>query len=205
LAAIWLGMALAAGLRALHLSVLALLVSPTVLAVFQLGLLKGYQLDRITAWLDPSFDPQFRGFQNIQTLIAVGNGGLTGTGYASGFQTQGGWLPLLYTDNIFALLAEELGFVGGATLLALLGFVVWRVLRAASVAQDRPGALIAVGVASYLLVQVFVNVGVVLQLLPVTGLSLPFISYGGSSLLALMIAVGLVQSVLLRRRPLEFR
>jgi rod shape determining protein RodA len=204
LGAIWLGVALAAGLRAVHFSALALLVSPALLAVFRLGLLEGYQLDRIQAWLDPEFDPLDKGFQNIQTLIAVGNGGLTGTGYASGAQTQGGWLPLLYTDNIFALLAEELGFVGSGAVLLLLLFIVWRVLKAASGAQDQPGALIAVGVASYLLAQIFVNVGVVLQLLPVTGLSLPFISYGGSSLLTLMLAIGLVQGVLLRRKPLEF-
>jgi cell division protein FtsW (lipid II flippase) len=154
--------------------------------------------------LDPSAEPLSGGFQHIQTLIAVGNGGLTGTGFAGGPQTQGGWLPLLYTDNIFALVAEELGFVGGTALLALLAVIVWRVLRAAGQAQDKAGMLIAVGVAGYLLVQVVVNVGVVLQLLPVTGVSLPFISYGGSSLVALLAAIGLVQSVLLKRKSLGF-
>jgi len=203
--AIWLGMVVAAGLRLLHLSLLALAVTPVATFTLYAGFVKPYQLDRVRALLDPSFDPLFKGYQNIQTLLAVGNGGLLGTGYASGLQSQGGWLPLLFTDNIYALIAEELGFVGGVALLLLLAFIVLRVLRSASVAQDRAGALIAVGVATYLLTQTFVNVGVVLQLLPVTGLSLPFLSYGGSSLLALMASIGLVQSVLVRRRPLTFR
>lgn len=204
LIAIWLAIAVAAGLRALHLSMLALLVTPVVTFGLQSGLLEEYHLRRITLWLNPEVEPLRGGFQHIQTLIAVGNGGLTGSGFAGGPQTQGGWLPLLYTDNIFALVAEELGFVGGICVLALLGIVVWRVLRAADQAQDKAGALIAVGVAGYLVVQIAINVGVVLQLLPVTGVSLPFISYGGSSLVALLAGIGLVESVLLRRKSLEF-
>jgi rod shape determining protein RodA len=202
---IWLGVVLAAGMRPLHLSVLALAAAPVITFTFNSGLIKPYQLDRIRALLDPSFDPLRAGYQNIQTLLAVGNGGLTGTGFASGLQSQGGWLPLLYTDNIYALVSEELGFVGGTAVLLLLAFIVWRVLRAARMAQDRAGALIALGVAVYLLAQTFINVGVVLQILPVTGLSLPLLSYGGSSLLTVMAAIGLVQSVLLRRKPLDFR
>jgi rod shape determining protein RodA len=205
LGAIWLGIALAAGLRLLHFSLLAILVGPALYVALRLGLLQGYWLERITAWLNPLADPRDTGFQNIQTLIAVGNGGLTGIGFARGMQAQGGWLPLMYTDNIYALVAEELGFVGALGVLFLLGFIIWRVLRAAGAAQDRAGALICVGVGTYILVQMFVNVAVVLQLLPVTGLSLPFISYGGSSLVSLCLAIGLVQSVLVRRRPLEFR
>lgn len=203
--AIWLGMAVAAGIRPLHLSLMALAVTPAITFVLNAGLVQPYQLDRIRALIDPSFDPLHHGYQNIQTLLAVGNGGLRGTGYASGLQSQGGWLPLMYTDNIFALIAEELGFVGGVAVLALLGFIVWRVLRAGTMAQDRAGALIAAGVAVYLLAQTFVNVGVVLQMLPVTGLSLPLLSYGGSSLVTVMAAIGLVQSVLVRRRSLTFR
>ena len=205
LGAIWVGVVFAAGIRPLHLSFLALLGTPALLVVLNAGLVQRYMIGRISAWLDPLADPSGAGFQNIQTLIAVGNGQLTGTGYATGLQTQGGWLPLIYTDNIFALVAEELGFVGAVAILAVLGFIVWRILRAASLAQDRAGALIAVGVATYLLVQTFVNVGVVLQLLPVTGVSLPFVSYGGSSLAALLAGIGLVQSVLVRRKPLAFR
>jgi rod shape determining protein RodA len=205
LGCIWLGITFAAGIRPWHVGLLALLTTPIVTFVFRAGLIQPYQLERITALLDPLADPRGAGYQNIQTLLAVGNGGLTGTGFASGLQSQGGWLPLVYTDNIYALVAEELGFVGGVAVLALLLFIIWRVLRAAGEAQDRAGALIVAGVASYLLAQVTVNVGVVLQLLPVTGLSLPFLSYGGSSLLTLFAAIGLVQAVLMRRRPLEFR
>ncbi len=204
LGAIWLAMATAAGLRALHFSLLALLGTPVLTFAIRSGLLEEYHLRRISVWLDPTVEPLHGGFQHIQTLIAVGNGGLTGTGFAGGPQTQGGWLPLLYTDNIYALVAEELGFVGGILVLVLLGLVVWRVLRAAGLAQEKAGALIAVGVAGYFVVQAAVNIGVVLQLLPVTGVSLPFISYGGSSLVALLAATGLVQSVLLRRKGLEF-
>jgi len=200
LAFIWLGIAFAAGLRLLHFGLLVLLAGPAVWAIMAAGVLQDYQLMRISAWLDPASDPLGMGFQNAQTLIAVGNGGLLGIGFANGSQSQGGWLPLLHTDNIYALVAEELGFVGGLAVLVLLGFIVQRVVKAGARASDRPGALICAGVASWLLAQTLVNVGVVLQLLPVTGLSLPFISYGGSSLVALMMAVGLVQSVRLRRR-----
>jgi rod shape determining protein RodA len=205
LGAIWLGMAVAAGLRLLHFSVLALTVGPALYLVLRLGLLHDYWLNRVSAWLNPMADPRDTGFQNIQTLIAVGNGGLKGIGYAHGMQTQGGWLPLMYTDNIYALVAEELGFIGGLAVLLLLGTIIWRILRAASLAPDRAGTLLCVGIAAYLLVQAFVNIAVVLQLLPVTGLSLPFVSYGGSSLVALFAAIGLVQSVLIHRKPLEFQ
>lgn len=205
LGAIWLGMAFAAGIRILHLSLLAILITPLTYFALKYNLLQEYMLERIAIWLRPEANPQEGGYQSIQTLIAVGNGGLWGRGYAGGMQTQGGWLPLTYTDNIFALVAEELGFIGSVTFLAILGFIIWRVLRAARLAQDYAGALIVAGVASYLLAQTAVNVGVVLQLFPVTGLSLPLISYGGSSLIAVMIAIGMVQSVLIRRKPLEFR
>ncbi|RIL11565.1 rod shape-determining protein RodA [bacterium] len=204
LGVIWLGMAFAAGMRPLHFSLLALLGAPTLFIALKTNLLRDYQLERVRVMLDPTFDASGSGYQSIQSLIAVGNGGLWGRGFASGMQTQGGWLPLMYTDNIFALISEELGFVGGLAFLLLLGFIVWRVFRAASVAQDFAGSLIAIGVGTYLLAQTFVNIGVVLQLLPVTGISLPLISYGGSSVLAVLTAIGLVQSVLVRRKPLEF-
>jgi rod shape determining protein RodA len=111
----------------------------------------------------------------------------------------------MYTDNIFALVAEELGFLGGLSVLGLLGVILWRILKAAQGSLERGGTLVCIGVAVYLAVQAFVNVAVVLQLLPVTGLSLPFISYGGSSLVALLAAIGLVQSVRVHRKPLEFK
>lgn len=202
---IWVGTVFVAGIRPLHLGMLALLITPVIAFVFRAGIIKPYQMQRIAALIEPFADPRGAGYQNIQTLLAVGNGGLTGTGFASGLQTQGGWLPLVYTDNIYALVAEELGFVGAVAVLVLLAFIVWRVLRVGSLAQDRSGSLIAAGVASYFLAQIAVNVGVVLQMLPVTGLSLPFLSYGGSSLITLFASLGLVQSVLTRRKPIEFK
>lgn len=197
---IWLGMAVVAGLRLLHFSILALLGGPALWFMLSSGLVQGYQLTRIETWIRPEADPLGAGYQPMQTLIAVGNGGLFGTGFAQGLQAQGGWLPLMYTDNIFALVAEEMGFVGSAALLVLLAFIVMRIVRAAGLSPDRAGTLICAGVATYLLAQTLVNVGVVLQLLPVTGLSLPFISYGGSSLVTLLLSIGFVQSVLLRRK-----
>ena len=202
---IWLGMAFAAGIRPVHLSILVFGAAPLAWLALTSQLIKAYQLDRIRFWLNPEADPGFRGYQAIQTVIAVGNGGMWGTGYASGMQAQGGWLVVPFTDNIFAIVAEELGFVGSLAFLSLLFFILQRIFRAARSAQDYPGGLIIAGVGTYLTAQIFVNIGVVLQIFPVTGISLPFISYGGSSLIAAMAAIGMVQSVLLRRRPLEFR
>ncbi len=205
LVAIWMAMVAAAGLRLVHASLLALVSVPLATVLIRAGKLESYWLERLAAWLNPMQDPSGSGFQHIQTLIAVGNGGLFGTGFASGQQSQGGWLPLLHTDNVFALVAEELGFVGAIGLLALLGFIVWRLARTGRLVTDRAGALIAIGVWSYFISQVFVNVGVVEQLLPITGVSLPFVSYGGSSLLALLLGIGLTQSVLIHHRSLQFR
>jgi rod shape determining protein RodA len=204
LVAIWFAMIVIAGLRLIHLGLLALVVTPVLMFMLSRSLVQEYWLRRIAAWLDPTADAPGAGFQHIQTLLAVGNGRLTGTGFASGQQSQGGWLPLLPTDNIFALVAEELGFVGGILLLALLALLVWRLARAGSMAHDRAGSLIAVGIWAYFLTQVLINIGVVEQLMPVTGVSLPFVSYGGSSLVSLMAGIGLVESVLVRRKSLEF-
>jgi rod shape determining protein RodA len=204
LAVIWAGVAFAAGIRPVHASIVALALVPAGALVLRTGAIESYMVTRVAAWLDPAADPLGYGFQNIQTLIAVANGGLIGTGFAQGPLAKGGYLPVQHTDNIFSLVAEELGFVGAVMIIALLLFVVLRVLAAGRQAQDRAGWLICAGVATYVLAQTAVNVGVVLQLLPVTGVSLPFISYGGSSLVALFGALGLVESVLLRRKPLEF-
>jgi rod shape determining protein RodA len=201
---IWTGMVFIAGIRPLHLSFLMVTATPALFALLRAGLIEDYMLDRVAIWLDPAADPLHAGFQNIQTLIAVANGGLFGKGYAVGPLAKGGWLVVLHTDNIFALVAEELGFIGASLCLTLLVFIVLRTFRAAGAAQDPAGRLVAGGVGVYILVQTAINAGVVLQLLPVTGVSLPFVSYGGSSLVALMIGVGLVQSVLVRRRALEF-
>lgn len=201
---IWLGVTFAAGVRPLHVGLMALAAGPALYAAMALGVVKTYQLYRVVILFFPDFDPSDLGYQNHQTLIAVGNGGWTGIGFANGSQSQGGWLPLLHSDNIYALVAEELGMVGGIVVLLLLGYIVLRILQTAGTALDRTGALICTGVATYLFAQSLIHIGVVLHVVPPTGLSLPFISYGGSSLLTAMVALGLVQSVRMCRRPLEF-
>lgn len=139
-----------------------------------------------------------------QALIAVGNGGLTGLGWTQGTQNQLHFLRVRHTDFIFSVIAEELGLVGAALVLLLLLFVVWRILRIADRAPDQFGRLLATGVAALVFFQVFINVGMNLKLMPVTGLTLPFISYGGSSLVSMMFAIGLAESVAMRHRKIEF-
>lgn len=157
-------------------------------------LLSDYQRDRLTAFADPSADPQGAGYQTRMVRTAIGAGGLWGQGFMSGERTQGGAVPYQLNDFVFSVAGEELGFVGATGLLLLLGFVVVRVLVVASRAPDRFGRLVGVGVATWLAVQVVQNVGMNLGLLPVTGLPLPFISYGGSSMLVSWVAIGLVDA-----------
>ena len=139
-----------------------------------------------------------------QALIAVGNGGLTGMGWLQGTQNQLRFLRVRQTDFIFSVIAEELGLIGAALTLALLLFVVWRVLRIADRAPDQFGKLLATGVAALIFFQVLINVGFNLRLMPVTGLTLPFISAGGSSLVSMMFAIGLAESVAMRHRKIDF-
>lgn len=139
-----------------------------------------------------------------QALIAVGSGGWLGRGWSLGSQNQLFFLRVRHTDFIFSVIAEELGLIGSALIVAALLFVVWRLLRIADLAQDRFGRLIATGVAALIFFQVVVNVGMNLSLVPVTGLTLPFISYGGSSLVSMLMAIGLAQSVVMRHRKMEF-
>src|SRR4051794_7630825 len=154
-----------------------------------LGTLQGYMLQRINMFLDPNSDPQ--GAFNInQALIAVGNGGWLGRGFGHGSQNQLHFLRVRQSDFIFSVISEELGWVGAMIILALLMFVVWRLLRIAENAQDHFGRLLASGVAAIIFFQTIVNVGMNLSLMPVTGLTLPFVSYGGSSLISLLLAIG---------------
>jgi rod shape determining protein RodA len=168
-----------------------------------LGTLQGYMLQRISMFLDPASDPE--GAFNInQALIAVGNGGWLGRGFGHGSQNQLHFLRVRQSDFIFSVISEELGWVGAMIVLFLLMFVVWRLLRIADRAQDHFGRLLATGVAAIIFFQTVVNVGMNLSLMPVTGQTLPFVSYGGSSLVSMLLAVGLAQSVVMRRRKLEF-
>jgi rod shape determining protein RodA len=161
---------------------------------FTTPLVSGYQRDRLLAFLDPSLDPQGIGYQMRQVRIAIGSGGLGGQGLFEGRQTQAGSIPYQETDFIFSVAGEELGFIGAAGLVVLIAFIV---VRAALVARrgDPFGRLVVIGVAVWFGVQSFESIGMSLGLVPVTGLPLPFVSYGGSSMIASWIAVGLVGNV----------
>jgi rod shape determining protein RodA len=170
---------------------------------FLWGTLQGYMLERIQVFLNPENNPD-AAFNINQALIAVGSGGWLGRGWGLGSQNQLHFLRVRHTDFIFSVIAEELGLIGSLLVLALLFFVIWRLLRIADNARDHFGRLIATGVAALIFFQVLVNVGMNLSLVPVTGLTLPFVSYGGSSLVSMLFAVGLAESVALRHRQSDF-
>ncbi|HET6899531.1 MAG TPA: rod shape-determining protein RodA [Vicinamibacteria bacterium] len=161
--------------------------------------LKEYQKSRIYTFLDPNLDPRGAGYQKIQSEIAVGSGGVVGKGYKQGTQSQLGYLPARHTDFIFSVLAEENGFVGVVAVLGLYMFILWRAFETAQMARDRVGAFLAAGIAAILSFQVIYNVAMVAGLVPVKGLPLPLMSYGGSSVLSSLFAVGLILNVRMRR------
>ncbi|GAB2758543.1 rod shape-determining protein RodA [Terrabacter koreensis] len=184
----------AAGAPALWtLAVLAAGAS-AVTAAFLTPVLSGYQRNRLRAFLDPSLDPQGIGYQTRQVRIAIGSGGLGGQGLFEGRQTQGGFIPFQETDFVFSVAGEELGFLGAAGLVLLIGFIVVRCVLVARRA-DAFGRLVAIGVGVWFGVQAFENIGMNLGVMPVTGLPLPFVSSGGSSLIASWVALGLVGNV----------
>jgi rod shape determining protein RodA len=198
---IWLAMAIVAGIRLLHLGVLTtagLLVSPLIWLTLQ-----GYMRDRILLFFNPQGNPD--AYYNVQqALISIGSGGWLGKGFGSGTQSQLHFLRVRHTDFIFSVIGEELGLLGVIALFALFVILLWRILRVAAIAQDPFGRLICVGVAGIIFLQTVVNIGVNLGVLPVTGLPLPFVSYGGSSLWTFLIALGLVQSVAMRHKKIDF-
>lgn len=153
--------------------------------------LKPHQKARIVAFMDPAADPRGSGYQVIQSRIAIGSGGLTGKGLGQGTQSQLGFIPFSHTDFIFPVLAEELGFVGSVALLLLYGLLFWRLTMMAADCPKERDRFIIVGVLSLISFQVFVNVGVALGLAPVTGITLPLVSYGGTSLLSTVLALGI--------------
>ncbi|MGB2962866.1 MAG: FtsW/RodA/SpoVE family cell cycle protein [Anaerolineales bacterium] len=169
------------------------------------GLIKPYQLERIINFVFPDPDASFGAIYNVQqALISIGEGGWFGQGYGSGSQVQLRFLKVRHSDFIFSALSEEFGFLGAFIVIVTLAFIIARCLRAARLSSDTYGALIAYGAATLISFQTIVNIGMNLNLLPVTGLTLPFVSYGGSSLITLFIVIGLVESVLLRHKDLEF-
>ncbi len=188
---------------------LGILLLGTVITLSVLGVqipgMQAYQQERIVNFVVPNPNDTFGNRYNVQqALIAVGSGGVSGQGYGYGSQTQLRFLKVRHTDFIFAAASEEFGLAGGLLIIITLGLVVWRCIRAAQKARDVSGAMLAIGVATLIFFQGAVNIGMNLNLLPVSGLPLPFISYGGSGLTALMIGIGLVQSVVMRQKELEF-
>jgi rod shape determining protein RodA len=198
-AGILIAMLLVGGARPRHLAVLGVIGVLGVVTIFQLGVLKRYQVDRLAAFLDPQGDVQRTTYNLRQSQIAIAAGGLTGRGLFQGSQTNLSFVPEQHTDFIFTAVGEELGFVGACTLLGLFGLVMWRTWRAAITAKDQFGMLVCVGVLAMLVFQVFENVGMTMGITPIAGIPLPLMSYGGSATVATFVALGLVVSVQMRR------
>jgi rod shape determining protein RodA len=167
-------------------------------------ILRDYQKDRIGSFLNPTVDTQGAGWQVAQSQITVGSGGLLGTGLTNGTQTRGEFLPVQESDFVFAVLAQELGFIGALVVFLLYAALLWRILACAWSSRDPFGLLFGAGLASMLLFQLFVNVGMVIGLMPVTGIPLPFISNGGASLVTLATGLGIVQSINIRQHRAEW-
>jgi rod shape determining protein RodA len=162
-------------------------------------ILKGYQKNRLTSFINPQNDPKGAGYQVLQSEIAVGSGGIWGKGTEKGTQTQGYFLPIPYTDFIFAAFSEEHGFVGAVSVLLLYFFILMRLIQNAQTAADLPGSLIIMGIVAVLTFQIAVNVGMVIGFMPVTGIPLPLMSYGGSSVIFTFLALGVAMNVRMRR------
>ena len=197
------GMIALSGVRLRWLALLAAVGALGVVAVLKLHMLKAYQVGRLTSFLHPSANPTGNGWQAFQAKIAIGSGGMFGQGLFHGQLTAGSFLgsySFQGTDFIFAVAGEELGFIGCATIVVLLGLVIFRAVRIAARADDAFGLLVAAGIAIWFAVQAFINIGMTIGIAPVTGIPLPFVSYGGSALFADMIAIGLLQSIHRRHR-----
>jgi rod shape determining protein RodA len=166
--------------------------------------LRDYQKQRITAFLDPAADTQGAGYQLYQSQIAVGSGGLTGTGLTNGTQNQLNFLPVQESDFVAAIYLEELGFIGAIVLLLLFGALLWRLLVSGWRSKDPFGMMFASGLATMILFQLVVNLGMVIGIMPITGIPLPFISHGGASLISLAVGLGIVQSINIRQTRAEW-
>jgi rod shape determining protein RodA len=196
--AILLGMMMVAGFPARHFAIILVAGIILGLAVMQFGVLKSYQIERLTVFVDPENASPDAVYNLRQSKIAIGSGQLTGKGLLSGTQTRLKFLPERHTDFIFSVIGEEMGFVGASLLLLLFMLLIARSIRTASFSKNIFGSLIVAGVASLWLFQILVNVGMTIGLMPITGIPLPFISYGNSSLMVHLIAVGMLLNVYAR-------
>jgi len=200
--AIFFGMIIAAGVEWKPFAILCGL-GTAIMPLFW-HVLKDYQKKRLLVFLDPNVDPTGAGYHIIQSKIAIGSGGIFGKGLFGGTQSQLNFLPEHHTDFIFAVVGEELGLLGAIFLLSLYFIIVWRGIKIASEAKDSFGTLLAVGVISMLTFHVLVNIGMTSGIMPVTGIPLPFMSYGGSALLTNMMAIGILLNVCIRRQKILF-
>ncbi|HEY7362098.1 MAG TPA: rod shape-determining protein RodA [Streptosporangiaceae bacterium] len=197
------GMIAVSGVRLRWLAGLGMAGVLAALAVWSLHLLKPYQVQRLTAFANPAADPRGTGYSAAQAKIAIGSGRMFGQGLFHGQLVAGNFVPEQHTDFIFSVAGEELGFVGAVAVIALLAIVLLRALRIAARADDMFGLLVASGIAIWFGVQSFINIGMTIGITPVTGLPLPFVSYGGSALFADMIAVGVLLAVHRRHRVFD--
>ncbi len=201
--ATWLGMALVAG-APLRFVLVLFGLAVSLIPFATLAVMGDYQRERFATWVDPNHDPLGGGFNILQSEIGIGSGGLLGKGLTHGTQTQLDFLQTSTTDYIFSVLGEELGLLGAVILLSLFTLLLFRGIRAAGISQDPFGRLIATGIVVMILFQTFINIAVNIRLLPVTGIPLPFVSQGGSSVVMLFAALGLIESVVIRHRRIEF-
>jgi rod shape determining protein RodA len=199
LVAIVVGILVVAGTRPKHLATLAIASLVLLFGAFQLNVIKGYQLERISAFLDSENDARGANYNRNQAEIAIGSGGIVGQGYLNGRLTNLDFVPEQHTDFIFTVAGEEFGFVGAALVLALFAILMWRAIRISYLSKDAFGTYVAAGIAAMFAIQMFVNVGMVIGIMPITGIPLPFVSYGGSSMLANFMAVGLLLNIHMRR------
>ncbi|MBB6547589.1 rod shape-determining protein RodA [Nonomuraea rubra] len=189
-----------AGMRKRWIGALTLVAGAGMFSVFYFQMLEPYQVARFTAFVDPSVDPRGVGYNSTQSMIAIGSGQLLGKGLLGGGQTTGRFVPEQHTDFIFTVAGEEFGFLGSVTVVLLLGVVLLRGLKIARQCEDRFGTLVAGTIVCWFAFQTFINVGMTIGIMPITGLPLPFVSYGGTATFANLIAIGLLQAIRVRRQ-----
>jgi rod shape determining protein RodA len=198
---IFVGMMLVGGARLRQIAVLVVSASALVVAGIELNLFKAYQLTRLLVFIKPDIDPLGAGYNLAQSKIAIGSGQLLGKGLFHGTQTNLKFIPAHHTDFIFSVVGEELGFIGGMILLALFTLLIWRAFKIAATARDPFGTMVATGIVVMFFFQILLNVGMAMGIMPVTGITLPFLSFGGSSLALNFLCVGLLLNIGMRRFP----
>jgi rod shape determining protein RodA len=199
LVAIVVGILVVAGTKLWHLLALAGTAIVLIFLVFQMGIIKDYQIERLTGFFDQQGSSDAATYNREQSEIAIGAGGLFGRGYLAGTQTNLDFVPEQHTDFIFTVVGEEFGFAGSAVVLTLFAILIWRAIRISYLSKDPFGTYVAAGVASMFAIQMFVNIGMVIGIMPITGIPLPFVSYGGTAMIANLIAAGLLLNIHMRR------